>query len=182
MLYIHPLKEMFRLTESFCIHMRKTILEFRLPPYEEISDVGLYLEQTARYVHSILHPLVDSTTLTASMISNYVKSHLLPGPVHKRYSRDQIAVLIFITIAKSIMSLEEIRIFLDLYEVNTNPDRLYTLFCEEFRSALLFSLDPHVLPPRTPENDPSAFLLHSAAVTIAHRIVMNFCFHRLQKK
>ena len=51
--------------------MREDISGFRLPRYEQIPDVGLYLEQTVRYVNSFLAPLGE-VELTASMASNYV--------------------------------------------------------------------------------------------------------------
>ena len=45
---------------------------FKLPTFEEIPDVGLYLEQTATFINKYLEPLLGSE-LTPSMISNYVK-------------------------------------------------------------------------------------------------------------
>ena len=45
--------------------------DFHLPRYQEIPDVGLYLEQTAKYIDSYLSPLED-ISITGSMISNYV--------------------------------------------------------------------------------------------------------------
>ena len=53
-----------RIAESF--------RDFHLPRYQEIPDVGLYLEQAAKYIGNCLSPLGD-TALTRSMISNYVK-------------------------------------------------------------------------------------------------------------
>ena len=53
---------------------------FRLPRYEEIPNVGLYLEQTTKYIAEYLNP-VQEGALTASMISNYVKKHLITSPV-----------------------------------------------------------------------------------------------------
>ena len=60
---------------------------FRLPRYEEIPNVGLYLEQTTKYIAEYLNPIQEGT-LTASMISNYVKKHLIASPVKKQYSRE----------------------------------------------------------------------------------------------
>ena len=51
--------------------MREDISGFRLPRYEQIPDVGLYLEQTVRYVNPFLAPLGE-VELTASLASNYV--------------------------------------------------------------------------------------------------------------
>ena len=44
---------------------------FKLPTFEEIPDVGLYLEQTATFINKYLEPLLGSE-LTPSMIRNYL--------------------------------------------------------------------------------------------------------------
>ena len=49
-----------------------TIQSFHLPPYHEIPDVGLYLDQVTRYINDSLQPL-GQPTVTSSMLSNYVK-------------------------------------------------------------------------------------------------------------
>ena len=86
---------------------------FRLPRYHEIPDVGLFLEQVAKYISSFLEPLGD-ITVTGSMISNYVKKGLVDNPVKKQYYRDQIAYLIFISMAKNVLSLEDIQLFIEI--------------------------------------------------------------------
>ena len=72
----------------------QSVQGFRLPRYQEIPDVGLYLEQATKYICRYLSPILE-TPLTASMISNYVKRGLLSNPVKKQYSRDQVAYLFF---------------------------------------------------------------------------------------
>ena len=92
-----------------------SIRDFRLPRYEEIPNVGLYLEQTAKYINEFLEPLPESA-LTPSMISNYVKKHLIVSPLRKQYSREQIAYLIFIALAKNILSLDALDNFIHLQQ------------------------------------------------------------------
>ena len=58
--------------------MIENIEGFRLPRYEQIPNVGLYLEQVVRYVNAHLAPLGESE-LTSSMVSNYVKQGLIPS-------------------------------------------------------------------------------------------------------
>ena len=83
--------------------MLLSIRDFRLPKYDEIPDVGLFLEQTTKYISKYVEPLQD-ITLTGSMISNYVKQKIIAKPIKKQYFTDQIAYLIFIAIAKSVLS------------------------------------------------------------------------------
>ena len=114
--------------------------EFHLPRYQEIPDVGLYLEQAAKYISGCVSPLGDMA-LTGSMISNYVKKGLIASPVKKQYSRDQIAYLIFIAICKSVLSLDALDAFLRLQRQSYALQRAYDYFVREFESLLLFTFE-----------------------------------------
>ncbi|MBQ1306569.1 MAG: DUF1836 domain-containing protein, partial [Erysipelotrichaceae bacterium] len=74
---------------------RNAMEAFRLPTYREIPSVGLYLDQTSKYINECLS-VIPGCSITNSMISNYVKHKLIANPVKKQYGRDQIAYLIFI--------------------------------------------------------------------------------------
>ena len=113
------------------------VQDFRLPRFQEIPDVGLYLEQVTKYLSGYLSP-VGEVTLTPSMITNYVKKDLITNPVKKQYSRDQIAHLMFIALAKSVLSLEDLREFIRLQERTYTTQRAYDYFCDELENMLLF--------------------------------------------
>ena len=51
--------------------MRFSARDYRMPRYKEIPNVGLYLEQTVKYINECLAPIEIS--ITPSMLSNYVK-------------------------------------------------------------------------------------------------------------
>ena len=121
-------------------HIAEAFRDFHLPRYQEIPDVGLYLEQAVKYIGNCLAPLGD-TALTGSMISNYVKKGLIANPVKKQYSRDQIAYLIFIAICKSVLSLDALDAFLRLQQRSYPLQRAYDYFVREFESLLLFTFE-----------------------------------------
>ncbi len=122
--------------------MTVPIQNFRLPRYQEIPDVGLYLEQTAKYIDSYLRPLED-ISITGSMISNYVKKKIISNPVKKQYGRDQIACLIFIAVAKSVLSLDNIHMMFEIQRQTYDNETAYNYFCTEFEHILrhVFELD-----------------------------------------
>ena len=97
-----------------------SVADFRLPRYNEIPNVGLYLEQATKYVCEYLEPLGEYT-LTPSMISNYVKKGLIANPVKKQYGRDHIAYLFFIAMAKSVLSLDALTGFIKLQQQTKRP-------------------------------------------------------------
>ena len=92
--------------------IRNLINDFSLPRYNDIPNVGLYLEQVVKYISEYLEPL-GSFSLTASMVSNYVKKGLIENPVKKQYDREHIAVLLMIAVVKTVLSLEEVQKLLD---------------------------------------------------------------------
>ena len=125
--------------------MKKTINEekmnsikkFRMPRYQELPNVGLYLEQTAKYINGFLAPL-GCMEITTSMISNYVKKKLIDGPQKKQYYADQIAYLFFIAIAKNVLSMEHIQILFERQK-ETYPNQVaYDYFCSELENHIFF--------------------------------------------
>ena len=106
-----------------------TITDFHMPRFEDIPNVGLYLEQTVSYITEYLSPILDSA-ITSSMISNYVKKKLVSNPVRKQYSRDQIASLFFIAVTKSVLSLENIRVLLAIRDERYDSSTAYNYFCD----------------------------------------------------
>ena len=156
-----------------------SVADFKLPRYDEIPDVGLYLEQTAKYISDYLAPLED-ITITTSMISNYVKKGLIDKPVRKQYSREQIAYLMFIAIAKTVLSMEDIGLLFDLQKKVYTPKRAYDYCCMEFENVLFFvfglksSLDM-VGTDHTDEKE----MLRNIIITVAHKIYLDKYFSRL---
>ncbi|MDO5544462.1 MAG: DUF1836 domain-containing protein [Eubacteriales bacterium] len=128
------------MTQETKQQIAESLRDFHLPRYQEIPDVGLYLEQATKYIGGCLAPLGDMA-LTSSMISNYVKKGLIASPVKKQYSRDQIAYLIFIAITKSVLSLDALATFLQIQQQTYPLQKAYDYFVREFESLLLFTFE-----------------------------------------
>ena len=107
-----------------------SITGFHMPRFEDIPGVGLYLEQTVNYINEYLAPIQDGP-ITSSMVSNYVKKKLVSNPVHKQYSREQIAALFFIAVTKSVLSLDNIRVLLAIQSARYELAEAYNHFCNE---------------------------------------------------
>ena len=149
------------------------IREFRLPAYGEIPDTGLYLEQAARYVSEYLKPL-PGTELTSSMVSNYVKRRLLANPVRKQYGREQLVHLFFIGVAKSVLSIEDLYLLVQLQRSTYDSRTAYNYFRAELERALrcAFGLET-VLPLPDAQDSREKRILHTAIVATAHKLCLN---------
>ena len=112
---------------------------FRLPRYHEIPDVGLYLEQTTKYINQCIRPL-GFEDMTSTMIRNYVKHGLIANPIQKQYSSDQIAHLIALALLKQVTPLEHIHTLFQLLESGGKYTVAvaYDYFCEEMENILNF--------------------------------------------
>ena len=152
------------------------IADFRLPAYQEIPDVGLYLEQTAKYISDFLTPL-HMPPVTSSMISNYVKKGLIKSPVRKQYSREQIACLIFIAVAKSVMTMDDLHLMLSIQR-ETYPSRIaYDYFCSELRATLkhVFS-GSEGMPGIGDDATDQKVMLRNLIIAVAHKAYLDNLF------
>ena len=156
---------------------------FRLPRYQEIPDVGLYLEQTTKYVNQCIRPL-GFEDVTGSMIRNYVKHGLIANPIHKQYSADQIAHIIALALLKQVTPLEHIsELFLILSEGGkyTVPVA-YDYFCAEMENILYFRFG---LKDTVDEVGVTSSLekemLRSAVTAVSHIVYLNRCFQVLSE-
>ena len=159
-----------------------SIQGFQLPRYEEIPDVGLYLEQVSKYIDQTLSPL-GWEGLTGSMISNYVKKGLIPSPVKKQYGRDQIGHLLFIALAKSVLSLEDLATFIRLQERTYTMEIAYDYFCMELENMLqyTFGLKDHVDEVGTPEDkSETKTMLRSTIIAVTHIIYLSNRFETMK--
>jgi len=153
----------------------------RLPGFEEIPSVGLFLDQTAKYISEFLRPLA-LPDLTGSMISNYVKKGLISNPVKKQYSREQIAYLIFITVSKSVLSLEELQKLIELQKQTYTAERAYAYFCKELENVVfyVFGLKDQLERVGTDDTD-EKMLLRNTIIAVAHKAYLSKCLEHIEK-
>lgn len=115
--------------------MPALIEEFHLPRFREIPDVGLYLDQTVKYINRYLEPL-GGMEITSSMVSNYVKKGYINSPIRKQYDAEQIAYLFTIAIMKKVVSMEHIARLYDMQRRVYSVEVAYNYFCTELENML----------------------------------------------
>ncbi len=160
----------------------ETIKSFRLPKYAELPNVGLYLEQTARYINGFLARL-SYTEITGSMIRNYVKMGLIANPDHKQYYADQIAHLIVTSVLKNVISLENISMLFSIQKQAYAPQVAYDYFCMELENMVHFQFGIKNTMDRVGVT--SSFekkMLRSAIIAVSNIIYLNVCFQDLKIK
>ena len=155
--------------------MKTSIQGFHMPRYQDIPNMGLYLEQTTKYLNHFLAPL-GCMEVTSSMISNYVKKGLISSPVKKLYYADQIAYLFFIIIAKQVLSMENIVELSERQKKTYTVPVAYDYFCCELENMLyyVFGLSDSVAKIGVTATHEKT-LLRSVIIAAAHIIYLDRC-------
>lgn len=170
------------MTQEMKDRMAETVRDFRLPRYEEIPNVGLYLEQVTQYIRNCLVPLED-VNITSSMISNYVKQRLVENPVKKQYNREQIAYLIYIAVAKTVLSLDNIRLLFEMQKQTYDIKAAYNYFCTELENYIfyIFGLKDS-MDNEDDESTDEKIMLRNTVITVAYQTYQNMCFSVLRSE
>jgi len=160
----------------------QSIQDFHLPRYNQIPNVGLYLDQVTKYICEYLAPLQENA-ITGSMISNYVKKGLLSNPVKKQYSRDQIAYLFFIAMAKTVLSLDALTGFIQLQQRTYSLQKAYDYFCDEFENLLKFTFElQDTIEMSGEDNTDEKRLLFTCIVAAVQKVYLEKCLEAIAEE
>ena len=171
-----------KMTDRCKEKIASSVRNFRLPRYHEIPSVGLYLEQTTKYIAEYLDQLQEGC-ISSSMISNYVKKHLISNPVKKQYDREQIAYLIFIALAKNVLSLDNIALFIQLQKQTYTAERAYNYFCDELENMLYFVFElKDVMDNVGMDSTDEKVMLRNTIIAITQKVYLNKCFQAMAEE
>ena len=118
------------------------VSNFHLPRWNEIPNIGLYIDQVVSLLNYYLGNYVkndnekEDKLVTKTMINNYVKHGALNPPVNKKYNTEHIAYLFVILILKQIYSIGEIKKLINLAINTSKCEDAYNRFCSEVEKAI----------------------------------------------
>ena len=155
---------------------------FALPRYADLPTVGLYLDQTVQFVNGYFRTF-QGVELTASMVSNYVKKGILSHPIKKKYTREQLACLIYIVVSKTVLSMENIDTLFRMQRAHYSSAQAYDTFCDELENCLpyVFGLSKTMKDP-APDSDDERKLLRSTIFSAANKIYLDCVFAVLRQE
>ena len=155
---------------------------FALPRYNDLPSVGLYLDQTVQFVNGYFRSFCG-VELTPSMVSNYVKKGVVDHPIRKKYTRDQIASLMYIAVSKTVLSIENIDTLFKMQKAYCSAGAAYDTFCEELERCLPFVFGcTRALPDPDPDAADEKLLLRSTILAAANKIYLDCCFDALRQE
>ena len=124
---------------------------YHLPAWEEIPDIGLYMEQVVTLLRGYLDylppELKEEEAVTAAAINNYVRTRAMPGPVKKRYYRLHLAYLIMICTLKQGLGISLVQRLIpsELTEEELRP--IYTEYIGRHSLAAVYFTREMPFPP-----------------------------------
>jgi len=122
----------------------KYLDKYRLPTWDQIPNMGLYMDQVislvGRYLDRLFSETEDITMITPSTINNYVRLKIMPAPRKKRYYREHIAYLIVICSLKQSMSMSNIQKILPADLDEEGVKKQYEAYVAQFAKMARFFL------------------------------------------
>lgn len=148
-----------------------SITAYHCPRYHELPSISLYLDQLIDTTREATGAVIDEIP-TGPMVNNYVKLHVLPPAVRKKYSREHLCYMIIITLLKQVFTLPQIARFFEIQRETYSLEIAYNYFCQEFENALkeAFHFTGNALPCFETRRTEQTVLLRSVVLTAANRI------------
>ena len=119
--------------------------KYSLPAWEEIPDIGLYMEQVVavlkQYLDYLPPELKEEQFITAATINNYVRTKVMPMPRRKKYYRSHIAYLIMICTLKQGLSLSLIQRLVPNPLPEEELRAVYTAYAARHRAAARYFIE-----------------------------------------
>ena len=162
--------------------MAETMKQFSLPRYEQLPDMGLYLEQTVKYVNQLFAPL-DRVEITGSMVRNYVKMGLIENPVKKQYYAQHVAYIIALTLLKQVVPLDRILTLFTRQKQVYTVQVAYDYFCMELENVLGYRFGlKDTIDDIGETSSIEKEMLRSAITAVSHTIFLNACLSQLAEE
>lgn len=152
--------------------------DWQAPKFAELPRVELYMDQVLLILEEALLPLLPPNEtgrpgkaerpLTASMINNYVKQGLIEPPQKKRYTRQQVAALLLISLLKNLLPIADVKLLLQAAAQQGLAD-----FFDSFCASLQALLNDFSTATAADCND----LAQAAALALAHKLHLQSQLH-----
>lgn len=174
------------------LRWEKAVSGFKLPSWENIPDIGLYMDQVIVLLSQYLGLITsagdkeededeqagEGKLFSASSINNYVRLKIMPAPVKKKYYRIHIAYLIIILTLKQAVSINIVKEMLSNELPEEDVQALYSdyiikhhtatiLFTKIVRECATDVLDPD----KTGDNLVSSFVIQEALIAGFSRVL-----------
>ena len=175
------------------LRWERAVSGFKLPSWENIPDIGLYMDQVIVLLSQYLGLITsagdkedgeqdedsgENKIFSAASVNNYVRLKIMPAPVKKKYYRVHIAYLIIIFTLKQAVSINIVKEMLSNELPEEDVQALYSDYIvKHHASTMLFTqivreCAKDVLnPDMTGDNLVSSFVIQEALIAGFSRVL-----------
>lgn len=167
---------------------KKYLNEYELPSWENIPDIGLYMEQVItllkQYLDYLPPELKEAQFITAATINNYVRLKVIPEPVKKRYYRNHIAYLIMVLTMKQGIEISLIKKLIPSDMSDSEIKEYYEEYSAMHRKSCDYFADQiaKVAAPLLERDATEELKIDKAETLVAFSSVMSGFSHLLSEK
>lgn len=139
----------------------KGLEQFRLPRWEELPSIELYLDQVLSLLEEWLGDYLSfggKKVMTKTMVNNYVKQKFIAPPVNKKYDRTAVASLFVIAVLKPVYTINEIARLIRLAIRTNQTEEAYNRFCRLVEEAVEHAFKGTAMPKEEDPRDPRGIL------------------------
>ena len=106
--------------------------------WEELPDIGLYMDQLISYMPRQLIHYGEGEVLTSAMVNNYIKDGAMPRAEGKRYGPVHLGYLTAVCALKKVLSVRDTGVLINAgrQAKGQDPEALYSYFCSALDRAL----------------------------------------------
>lgn len=120
----------------------RSLKNYRLPTWEELPTIELYMEQVISLLSQWLYflPAEDNQgeVVTPTAINNYVRLKIMPAPNKKKYSRIHIAYLIMICTLKQSVNIAYVQKMIPMGLTEDEVRTVYSDYVAQHRDAAMY--------------------------------------------
>ena len=163
--------------------------ECRLPRWDELPDIELYMDQVITLMGKYFGWLSpqDESVLTSSMINNYVKIGIIPAPIKKKYSRTHLFRLIIICVMKRVLPINDIAALIETLLETRTEDEVLDIFTSRYEEECFntMSLLESSLEQNAEEESKAALslsVIHAAAIAGGNILFSEYALSELRKR
>lgn len=174
------------------LRWEKAVSGFKLPSWENIPDIGLYMDQVIVLLSQYLGLITsagdkeadeneheeEGKLFSASSINNYVRLKIMPAPIKRKYYRVHIAYLIIIFTLKQAVSINIVKEMLSNELAEDDVHTLYSDYITKHHAATLLFTNivrecaADVLnPEKSGDNLVSSFVIQEALIAGFSRVL-----------
>lgn len=120
----------------------KYLNDYRLPRWQEIPDIGLYMDQVItllkEYLDYLPPELKEEQFITRATINNYVRKKVMPEPIGKKYYRIHIAYLVMICSLKQCLFIPTLQTMIPMDISKEEVNEIYSNYVKRHRIASVY--------------------------------------------